>query len=243
MCLFPMGGGGFNMQPMVPPSQKGLVHKQRLYIVMAVHLVLSILYMFFNMMGGLFELFSVAILYCGTAQMNYCQLIIYMVIQGNKLVHTVATVGLLIQKGKFATVFQHSYSASYLIIMITFAIFYIIAITMCFYAYREFKGMMFDNGQETQGGLANLLGQRMMGSQGGGGQGNANNQNSNYQNQQQNQRQQQDTSIPLINRSRSPAPGSAPSTNTDNEQSSNQQTQSRNFRPFGGQGVRIGGNQ
>ena len=42
--------------------------------------------------------------------------------------------------------------------MIVFAIFYIVAITFCFYAYREFKGMMFDNGERSTGALGNLMG-------------------------------------------------------------------------------------
>ncbi|CDW72505.1 UNKNOWN [Stylonychia lemnae] len=208
MCLFPMGGGGFNMQPVVPPTQKGLVHKQRLYIVMIVHLVLSIFYMFFNIMGGIFELFSVAILWCASAQMNYCQLIIYMVIQGNKLITTFATV----------------------------------AIAFSFYAYREFKGMMFDHGQSNPGGLGNLLGQNMGGGMGMG----------------QQRQQQSDNSIPLMpqnnNRQQQQQPPAYANNNNNayyqNDmqrgappvpQSQPNQGQGRGqFVPFSGQGVRIG---
>ena len=42
--------------------------------------------------------------------------------------------------------------------MITQIIFYSVAIIVGFYAYREFKGMMFDNGLVAQGGIANLMG-------------------------------------------------------------------------------------
>lgn len=41
--------------------------------------------------------------------------------------------------------------------MLVFAVFYIIAIVISFYAYREFKGMMFDHGMGGAGGLGNLL--------------------------------------------------------------------------------------
>lgn len=47
MCLFPFGGG-FNMQPVVPPTQEGLKHKSKLYIVMFAHLILSILTLFIS---------------------------------------------------------------------------------------------------------------------------------------------------------------------------------------------------
>ena len=41
--------------------------------------------------------------------------------------------------------------------MMIFVIFYVVAITLVFYAYREFKGMLFDNGMGGPGGLNNLL--------------------------------------------------------------------------------------
>lgn len=53
--------------------------------------------------------------------------------------------------------------------MMVFAIFYIVAITLCFYAYREFKGMMFDNGMGSAGGLGNLMGSNFGGGLGMGG--------------------------------------------------------------------------
>lgn len=146
-----------NMQPVVPPTAQGLVHKQRLYIVMAVHLFLAILYMFFNFMSGIFELISVLILYCGTAQMNYCQLIIYMIIQGHKFVVNFSTLGLMIQKGILTDLMRDAYYCFYIILMVAFSIFYVVAITLAFYAYREFKGMMFDNGMGGAGGIANLM--------------------------------------------------------------------------------------
>ena len=58
--------------------------------------------------------------------------------------------------------------------LLVFAVFYIVASVISFYAYREFKGMMFDNGLITPGGINNLLGGPgsmggMMGGGGGGG--------------------------------------------------------------------------
>ena len=131
--------------------------KQYLYIVLGVHLILSILFMFVSFMEGLFELIAVAILYCAAAQMSYCQLIIYMIISANKLIHFFCMIGLIIQRGMFGAVFSHSEMSFLIVMMMVFIVFYIGAITVCFYAYREFKGMMFDNGMVSPGGLNNLL--------------------------------------------------------------------------------------
>ena len=70
MCLFP--GGGFNMQPAVPPTAVGLGHKRRLYIVLFIHLVLSIMLMFASVMSGFYELITVLILWCAASQMHFC---------------------------------------------------------------------------------------------------------------------------------------------------------------------------
>ena len=53
MCLFPFGGGGFNMQPVVPPTAAGIKHKKLLHIVIIVHLVLALTFFFVTMAGGL----------------------------------------------------------------------------------------------------------------------------------------------------------------------------------------------
>lgn len=63
MCLFP--GGGMNMQPVVPPTDLALKIKQKLYIVMFVHFLLSIMMMFLSVMSGIQELITVMIFWCG----------------------------------------------------------------------------------------------------------------------------------------------------------------------------------
>ena len=75
MCLFP--GGGMNMQPIVPPTPAALKHKNILYLVMLVHVILAIMLMFMSVFSGIFELVTVMILWCGTAQMNFCYLQFY----------------------------------------------------------------------------------------------------------------------------------------------------------------------
>ena len=96
MCLFPFGGGGFNMQPVVPPTQEGLKHKSRLYIVMFAHLILAIFMLFISGMSGLHELINVVILWCATSQMHFCYLIMYMLMCMISFVQNVSYLGLLI---------------------------------------------------------------------------------------------------------------------------------------------------
>lgn len=94
MCLFP--GGGFNMQPIVPPTAEGVKHKQRLYIVMIAHVLLSIMMMFLSIVTGIYELLGVLILWCAATQMHFCQLIIYIILCCNNFIAIFAFLGLLI---------------------------------------------------------------------------------------------------------------------------------------------------
>ena len=86
-----------------------------------------------------------------------------MLILGNKFIHGFASLGFLIQKGMFSQTFENSYVGSYVIIMLVFEVFYFGAIICSFYAYREFKAMMFDNGMGSQGGIASLMAPCMSG--------------------------------------------------------------------------------
>jgi hypothetical protein len=60
--------------------------------------------------------------------------------------------------GIFVQVFKHGDNAFHIVMLLVFVVFYIVAIVISFYAYREFKGMMFDHGMVSTGGLNNLLG-------------------------------------------------------------------------------------
>ena len=41
--------------------------------------------------------------------------------------------------------------------ILAFAIFYPISVYFCFKAYREFKGMLYDNGMMNGGGMSSML--------------------------------------------------------------------------------------
>ncbi len=97
MCLFPFGGGGMNMQPVVPPTPVGLKHRFRLYVLCVVHLILSIILMFaFSLASGFYDLILVLILYCAAAQMHFCQLLMYIVFILNQLIFSICLLGLVI---------------------------------------------------------------------------------------------------------------------------------------------------
>ena len=80
MCLM-LGGGNPSSycEPVCPPTQKGKYHRNLLMILGFVHLSLAIMYCFVDIMGGLYELIDVMILFCALAQMNYCCLLIYLI--------------------------------------------------------------------------------------------------------------------------------------------------------------------
>lgn len=80
MCLFPfMGGGG--MQPVVPPTPKAKTYQGMLYFCLLVHFILSIMLMFVDVFLGFTNLISCMILYCATAQMHFCYLLIYIIFE------------------------------------------------------------------------------------------------------------------------------------------------------------------
>jgi hypothetical protein len=79
--------------------------------------------------------------------MHFCYLLVYVILSCNKLVSIIAFLGLHFQNGTFGSEFSKGGLNSYnMVLGILSFIFYIGAIYVCFHAYREFKGMMFDQG-------------------------------------------------------------------------------------------------
>jgi len=141
--MFPMG----SMGPAAPPTRKGKSYQLILYICLLVHVILSIMIMFVGIFQGFFELISALILWCGTKQMQFCLLMFYMILIIISFVQYIASIGLTVQQGTFVLIFRKDSSMYNPYIMVTtilMAVYDIIAIVICFYAYREFKGMLFD---------------------------------------------------------------------------------------------------
>ena len=143
-------------EPVVPPTEKGKQHRSVLMILGFVHLALSIMMCFIMVMQGIYELIDVAILFCALAQMNFCCLIIYIINITINFFIIFNQLGLAVQNGELTDQMKDaSFSQNLsLTVMILLAIYYIVANVFCFYAYREFKGMLFDAGMGGNFGMA-----------------------------------------------------------------------------------------
>lgn len=162
MCLT-LGGGQNMCEPVVPPTPKGKEYRTYLMILGFVHMALSVMLCFIVPMQGIYELIDVAILFCALAQMNYCCLIIYIINISINFVTIFNMLGLKIQTGTFAdTVTSNASNSFAMTIFSALCVFYVVANVVCFLAYREFKGMLFD------AGMGGNFGMGRMGGMGGG---------------------------------------------------------------------------
>ena len=155
MCLT-LGGGQNMCEPVVPPSAEGKKHRSILMILGFVHMALAIMLCFIMLMQGIYELIDVAILFCALAQMNFCCLIIYIINVTINFFVIFNQLGLAMQNGQLTdSMKEASFSQNLaLTVMILLAIYYIVANIFCFFAYREFKGMLYDHGMGGQFGMA-----------------------------------------------------------------------------------------
>ena len=158
MCLFPVGNGGLNMQPVAPPTDLAKKLQKKLWIILWVHLALALTFFFITLSQGLQDIFLVLILWCGISKVHYCQLLIYMLFSMYNWVNFFSIIGFAIQQGKFASAFAAGGASTMIMLLIlSFLVFYPVAIYFCFKAYREFKGLLYDNGQLGTGGVANQM--------------------------------------------------------------------------------------
>ena len=169
-----MGGGAQMCEPVVPPTAKGKEHQVKLMILGFIHLALAIAYCFILPMQGLYEIIDVLILFCALAQMNYCCLIIYLINITINFFISFNQLGLWVQTGNATKQMEEaSFGQSVAIaVIIGLTIYYIVANVFCFYAYREFKGMLVDH-QVANGGGGMGGGLGMGGMMGGSGPQNA----------------------------------------------------------------------
>ena len=153
MCLT-LGGGNNMCEPVAPATEKGRQHRSILMICGFVHLALSIMLCFIALMQGIYELIDVAILFCALAQMNYCCLIIYIINISINFFITFNQLGLAVQNGQLTDAMREATFSQNLALttMILLAVYYVVANVFCFYAYREFKGMMWDHQGGQMGG-------------------------------------------------------------------------------------------
>ena len=156
-------------EPVVPPTAKGKEHQIKLMILGFVHLALAIAYCFILPMQGLYEIIDVLILFCALAQMNYCCLIIYLINITINFFISFNQLGLWVQTGSVTDQMKNaSFGQSFAVaVIVGLTVYYIVANVFCFYAYREFKGMLVDH-HNANGGMGGGLGMGgMMGGQSG----------------------------------------------------------------------------
>jgi hypothetical protein len=175
MCLS-LGGGGQQCEPIVPPTDKARQQRTVLMVCGFVHLALAIMLCFCNVMSGIYELIDVAILFCSLAQMNFCCLTFYMVYITINFFSFVNIIGFCIQIGSVSLIYSTGTTTAtfQFTVVCLLTVYYIVAIILCFYAYREFKGMLFDHGMGGNFGMMGMPGMGQMGGgqqAGGGGQG------------------------------------------------------------------------
>ena len=141
MCLFPGMMGANRRQNNFPPMVKK--HQKRLYILTLCHFVLALMLMWVDSYKALYEMISAMMLVMTACSANFCTLLFYVMLMLNDVVYYLSMFGLAIQDGFFATLYRTGNGYSVTMYMIWF-LFSIVALIVCFYAYREFKGYQFD---------------------------------------------------------------------------------------------------
>jgi hypothetical protein len=94
--------------------------------------------------------------------MHFCLLIFYMIMCMFALIQNFAYFGLLVQDSLLKIAFSTSSGALNMSLTLALSIFYFVAIYFVFQAYKEFKGMLMDQGgapnQSLMGGLSGAMG-------------------------------------------------------------------------------------
>jgi len=128
-----------------PPNEKSSSLVNILRLLMFVQLIVGIVKMAsVGPFAGFFDLISCLILYQGYAQLNYCNMIIIMFINGLNVVQLMAIIGAIIQDNYPWMI--NTYFRSYLASTISYVSFvlYIAICVASFYAYREFKALAYE---------------------------------------------------------------------------------------------------
>ena len=126
----------------------------------------------FGIFSGLNDLISCAILYCGIKQVNYCNVLMYMVFQLLNVVQLFATIGYYVQFNAFQSgSLVSSSSGTSQGFMIGFAVllfaFYIVAVYVSFNAYKEFKALAQHAGMENAANPFSQMGDTVANTTGG----------------------------------------------------------------------------
>ena len=96
MCLS-LGDTSQMLKPVVPPTPKAIMWRGLLTALGFVHISLAIMYLFCNLMQGIYEVIIVAVLFCSLASVNFCCLTVYMIYITMNFFTMIGSIGLAIQ--------------------------------------------------------------------------------------------------------------------------------------------------
>ena len=156
MCLF---GDQQSFMPQELPinlSDRGKRLRSVMRVIMLVHLVFAIVIAItIDPYKGLLELFPIMMLCCGLQSLNFCMLLFYMFVSIFSAVDVFSKVGFSLQTGEAQTEVSVSNAYAFLITVYSLLlVFYVVAITITFFTYREFKQALFIYGGLT--GVRNI---------------------------------------------------------------------------------------
>jgi hypothetical protein len=144
MCLFPMGGM-MNQGAQVEGSPKAKKLKMILYVCIVIHIGLAIFMMFTGdgIFGGIFELLTCLILYCGLSRYDFCCVLFYMFLNLLSAIQRFALLGLFVQiKLSEYNSADVDFKPTAIVCSALLLVYYIPAIWISFLAYKEFKAMV-----------------------------------------------------------------------------------------------------
>eukprot|EP00347_Sterkiella_histriomuscorum_P004722 403359358 len=199
--------------PVIVPNSESLKHRKRLRFIMYGQIFVAIAKMIlFGVIQGIFQLFSVWIIYSSWASMHFCSLIFFMFSCG---------IDLLMMFSYYSQInMYYSNSPIKLMLYYTMVVYMILAMIGSFQAYRCFKSQYDEQYGNRQQGYVPFRGGM-----------------SQYDDENQNRRGGQTQSA-----QRQTYLVSGPNANSRNEpQNEPAHRNQSNYRAFQGQGVRLGG--
>lgn len=80
-CCNCCGGGRDCCAPIIPPSEKALSWRNGLWVIFGLHLVVTVLkIVYMGLFSGLTDIFSLVILSIALVRFDYCQIMLYIVV-------------------------------------------------------------------------------------------------------------------------------------------------------------------
>ena len=140
---------------MFPPSPRAKKLNSSMYVILGCEVVLAILRfaLAWDFFGGLIEIMLCLILYCGIRQMQYCNMLMYIIICLIFWVFALVALGTVVQHNQWGQLDNSNKLRPFIVNCIAF-VFYFAAMTVGFYCYREYKALQYEY---VGGGLYNMF--------------------------------------------------------------------------------------